>query len=405
MRGRVQAGHPAPGETKRSVCCSVVTRGHSCPTAGRICVEGQWPPSPRDEDRERHLPTLGQCWQITSRCLFRPRLSHRLDLVLQLSGFLLVPSFPGTSPTSQEPAPAAVSCAGSGRVGVCCSSGRAGAGQDLGTRGRCLHRQAELSVLAVMSQQDPPFFFSFPFSMLLILYLAGRSQFQTGGHSPFPQRCCCCPGPSVAQSQRCSLPSLALTRAGAGVSVLVLHQGTAAQGPSLWPFTGRSQHWETSKQKPLDKLRASPGGVGHPSSAAPSLFLGAQGGFGALPGPHPGSGPAAAACQAKGPRRGSCCHRADGESFCLAFPRGDAITRCCHPSTQGFATARPAAGARPCSLLLFHTTPAAPGMAELPRGRGEPRPVCAGAWPRGAARPWWGLTCAGLPLQLPPPTL
>lgn len=187
MRGRVQAGHPAPGETKRSVCCSVVTRGHSCPTAGRICVEGQWPPSPRDEDRERHLPTLGQCWQITSRCLFRPRLSHRLDLVLQLSGFLLVPSFPGTSPTSQEPAPAAVSCAGSGCVEVCCSSGRAGAGQDLGTRGRCLHRQAELSVLTVTSQQDPPFFFSFPFSMLLILYLAGRSRFQTGGRSPFPE--------------------------------------------------------------------------------------------------------------------------------------------------------------------------------------------------------------------------
>lgn len=252
------------------------------------------------------------------------------------------------------------------------------------------------------------FFFPFPFLCCLFCILLGEADSRLVAALRFRRDAAAAwappwLSPGAAHPRGCSLPSLALTRAGAGVSVLVLHQGTAAQGPSLWPFTGRSQHWETSKQKPLDKLRASPGGVGHPSSAAPSLFLGAQGGFGALPGPHPGSGPAAAACQAKGPRRGSCCHRADGESFCLAFPRGDAITRCCHPSTQGFATARPAAGARPCSLLLFHTTPAAPGMAELPRGRGEPRPVCAGAWPRGAARPWWGLTCAGLSLHLPPP--
>lgn len=301
MRGRVHAGHPAPGETKRSVCCSVVTRGHSCPTAGHICAEGQWPPSPRDEDRERHLPTLGQCWQITSRCLFRPRLSHRLDLVLQLSGFLLVPSFPGTSPTSQEPASAAVSCAGSGRVGVCCSPGRAGAGQDLGTRGRCLHRQAELSVLTVTSQQDPPFFFFFPFPFLCCLFciLLGEADSRLVAAHRFRRDAAAALAPpwlspGAAHPRGCSLPSLALTRGGAGVSVLVLHQGTAARGPILWPFTGRSQHWGTSKQKPLDKLRASPGGVGHPSSAAPSLFLGAPGGFGALPGPHPGSGPAAA---------------------------------------------------------------------------------------------------------------
>lgn len=69
-------------------------------------------------------------------------------------------------PLSQEPLPhpknqpqLRSAVLGSSRVGVCCSSGRAGAGQDLGTRGRCLHRQAELSVLTVMSQQDPPFFF------------------------------------------------------------------------------------------------------------------------------------------------------------------------------------------------------------------------------------------------------
>lgn len=281
-------------------------------------------------------------------------------------------------PLSQEPLPhpknqpqLRSAVLGSSRVGVCCSSGRAGAGQDLGTRGRCLYRQAELSVLTVTSQQDPPFFFFFPFLCCLFCILLGEADSRLVAALRFRRDAAAALAPpwlspGAAHPRGCSLPSLALTRGGAGVSVLVLHQGMAARGPGLWPFTGRSQHWETSKQKPLDKLRVSPGGVGHPSSTAPSLFLGAPGGFGALPGPHPGSGPAAAACQAKGPRRGSCCHRADGESFCLAFPRGDAITRCCHPSTQGFATAWPAAGARPCSLLLFHTSPAAPGVAELP---------------------------------------
>lgn len=176
--------------------------------------------------------------------------------MLQLSGFLLVPSFPGTSPTSQEPASAAVSCAGSGRVGLCCSSGRAGAGQDLGTRGRRLHRQTELSVLTVTSQQDPPFFF-FPFPFLCCLFcilpgVGGRSRFQTHGRSPFLQRCCCWPGPSVARSRRRSPARLLFTiactnsrRRRCQCARFAPRDGHA-RGPSLWPVTGRRSYFQSA---------------------------------------------------------------------------------------------------------------------------------------------------------------
>lgn len=156
--------------------------------------------------------------------------------------------------------------------------------------------------------------------------------------------------------------------------MLVLHPGTATrEAPACGLSRGGgvtfSPHWKRSEQKPLDKLRASPGGVGYPGSAAPRLFLGAAGRFRGSPWAPSwiwaGSGylPSEGAV-----RRGSCCQRADGESFCLAFPRGDAIIQCCSPSTEGFATARPAAGARPFAAPLPHDarSQAAPGVAELP---------------------------------------